>query len=61
VLMRRLITDGVTSPLFRASTEDLGASAERERAIENIHAHLGPAPVIQLFPAQTTEPLRIAA
>jgi hypothetical protein len=61
VLMRRLITDGVTSPLFRASTEVLGDSAELERAIENIHAHLGPAPVIQLFPAQTTEPLRIAA
>jgi hypothetical protein len=34
---------------------------ELERAIENIHAHLGPAPVIQLFPAQTTEPLRLAA
>jgi hypothetical protein len=61
VLLRRLITDGVTSPLFRASTEVLGETAELERAIENIHAHLGPAPVIQLFPAQSTEPLRLAA
>jgi hypothetical protein len=61
VLLRRLITDGVSSPLFRASTETLGDSSELERAIESIHAHLGPAPVIQLFPAQTTEPLRRAA
>ena len=61
VLLRRLITDGVTSPLFRASTEVLGDSSELERAIENIHAHLGPAPVIQLFPVQSTEPLRLAA
>jgi hypothetical protein len=57
VLLRRLITDGATSPLFRPS----GHGPELERAIENIHAHLGPAPVIQLFPAQSTEPLRLAA
>ena len=57
VLLRRLITDGATSPLFCAN----GHGAELERAIENIHAHLGPAPVIQLFPAQSTEPLRLAA
>ncbi len=57
VLLRRLITDGSSSPLFRVS----GHGPELERAIENIHAHLGPAPVIQLFPAQTTEPLRLAA
>jgi hypothetical protein len=61
VLLRRLITDGATSPLFRASTDLEGNGAELERAIESIHAHLGPAPVIQLFPAQTTEPLRLAA
>jgi hypothetical protein len=61
VLLRRLITDGVTSPLFRSSTELEGRAPELERAIEHIHAHLGPAPVIQLFPAQTTEPLRLAA
>jgi hypothetical protein len=57
VLLRRLITDGSTSPLFRAG----GHGPELERAIANIHAHLGPAPVIQLFPAQSTEPLRLAA
>jgi hypothetical protein len=61
VLLRRLITDGATSPLFRASIDLEGNGAELERAIESIHAHLGPAPVIQLFPAQTTEPLRLAA
>lgn len=61
VLLRRLITDGATSPLFRASSELENHAPELERAIENIHAHLGPAPVIRLFPAQTTEPLRLAA
>jgi hypothetical protein len=61
VLLRRLITDGATSPLFRASSDLDAHVPELERAIENIHAHLGPAPVIQLFPAQTTEPLRLAA
>jgi hypothetical protein len=61
VLLRRLVTDGVTSPLFRSSTELGGKAPELERAIETIHTHLGPAPVIQLFPAQTTEPLRLAA
>lgn len=61
VLLRRLITDGATSPLFRASIDAEGNGPELERAIETIHAHLGPAPVIQLFPAQTTEPLRLAA
>jgi hypothetical protein len=61
VLLRRLITDGVSSPLFRASTEVLGDSSELERAIASIHAHLGPAPVIRLFPAQSSEPLRLAA
>ena len=57
VLLRRLITDGSTSPLFRVGEQGPGL----ERAIANIHAHLGPAPVIQLFPAQSTEPLRLAA
>jgi hypothetical protein len=57
VLLRRLITDGSTSPLFRVGDH----GPELERAIANIHAHLGPAPVIQLFPAQSTEPLRLAA
>jgi len=57
VLLRRLITDGASSPLFRVS----GHGPELERAIANIHAHLGSAPVIQLFPAQTTEPVRLAA
>ena len=57
VLLRRLITDGSSSPLFRVG----GHGPELERAIANIHAHLGPAPVIQLFPAQSTEPLRLAA
>jgi hypothetical protein len=61
VLLRRLVTDGVTSPLFRASTDLECNRPELERAIQSIHAHLGPAPVIQLFPAQTTEPLRLAA
>lgn len=61
VLLRRLITDGATSPLFRASSDLEGHAPALERAIEHIHAHLGPAPVIQLFPAQTTEPLRLAA
>jgi len=57
VLLRRLITDGSSSPLFRVG----GHGPELERAIANIHAHLGPAPVIKLFPAQSTEPLRLAA
>jgi hypothetical protein len=65
VLLRRLITDGATSPLFRASgsVSELARAQgpDLERAIANIHAHLGPAPVIELFPAQTTEPLRLAA
>ena len=61
VLLRRLITDGAGSPLFRASGDLHGNAPELERAIADIHAHLGPAPVIQLFPAQTTEPLRLAA
>jgi hypothetical protein len=57
VLLRRLITDGATSPLFH-----LGESKpELERALERIHAQLGPMPVIQLFPAASTEPLRLAA
>jgi hypothetical protein len=57
VLLRRLITDGATSPIFH-----LGDSKpELEREIERIHAQLGPMPVIQLFPAAATEPLRLAA
>jgi hypothetical protein len=57
VLLRRLLTDGATSPLFRLGDP----KPELERAIEHIHAQLGPMPVIQLFPAATTEPLRLAA
>ncbi|HEY3765756.1 MAG TPA: hypothetical protein VGL44_11420 [Gaiellales bacterium] len=57
VLLRRLLTDGATSPLFRLG----GPKPELERALERIHAQLGPMPVIQLFPATSTEPLRIAA
>jgi hypothetical protein len=57
VLLRRLITDGATSPLFRLG----GPKPELERAIERIHAQLGPMPVIQHLPTVTTEPLRIAA
>jgi hypothetical protein len=57
VLLRRLITDGSTSPLFSLG----GPKPELERAIERIHAQLGPMPVIQLFPAGSTEPLRLAA
>jgi hypothetical protein len=57
VLLRQLITDGATSPLFRLG----GPKPELERAIERIHAQLGPMPVIQLFPAAVTEPLRLAA
>ena len=57
VLLRRLITDGSKSPIFH-----LGDSKpELEREIERIHAQLGPMPVIQLFPAAATEPLRLAA
>jgi hypothetical protein len=57
VLLRRLITDGATSPLFHMG----GHKMELERALERIHAMLGPMPVIQLFPAASTEPLRLAA
>jgi hypothetical protein len=57
VLLRRLITDGATSPLFHMG----GPKLELERAIDRIHAMLGPMPVIQLFPAASTEPLRLAA
>jgi hypothetical protein len=57
VLLRRLITDGATSPLFHLGDSE----PELERAVERIHAQLGPMPVIQLFPAATTEPLRLAA
>jgi hypothetical protein len=57
VLLRRLITDGATSPLFHLG----GPKLELERAIERIHANLGPMPVIQLFPAASTDPLRLAA
>lgn len=57
VLLRRLLTDGVTSPLFKAH----GPLQELERAIERIHNLLGPMPVIQLRPAVATEPLRLAA
>jgi hypothetical protein len=57
VLLRRLLTDGATSPLFKAH----GPLRELERAIERIHALLGPMPVIQLRPAAATEPLRLAA
>jgi len=57
VLLRRLITDGATSPIFH-----LGDSKpDLEREIERIHAQLGSMPVIQLFPAAATEPLRLAA
>jgi hypothetical protein len=57
VLLHRLVTDGSTSPLFKV----LGETRDLERAIDTIHAQLGPMPVIQLFPAATTEPLRLAA
>ena len=57
VLLGRLLTDGATSPLFRLG----GPKPELERAIEHIHAQLGPMPVIELFPAAATEPLRLAA
>jgi hypothetical protein len=57
VLLRRLITDGASSPLFHLG----GPKLELERAIDRIHANLGPMPVIQLFPAASTEPLRLAA
>lgn len=57
VMLRRLITDGATSPLFRLG----GPKAELARAIDRIHTLLGPMPVIQLFPAANTEPLRLAA
>jgi hypothetical protein len=56
VLLRRLLTDGATSPIFRAH----GPLRELERALERIHNLLGPMPVIQLRPA-ATEPLRLAA
>jgi hypothetical protein len=57
VLLRRLVTDGATSPLFHMG----GPKIDLERALERIHAQLGPMPVIQLFPAASTEPLRLAA
>jgi hypothetical protein len=57
VLLRRLITDGATSPLFSVGDD----KPELARELERIHAQLGPMPVIQLFPAATTEPLRLAA
>jgi hypothetical protein len=57
VLLRRLLTDGATSPLFKAH----GPLRELERALERIPALLGPMPVIQLRPAVATEPLRLAA
>ncbi len=57
VLLRRLLTDGATSPLYRAQAP----ARDLERAIECIHNHLGPMPVIQLRPAAATEPLRLAA
>lgn len=57
VLLRRLLTDGSTSPLFQVR----GPVRDLERAIECIHNQLGPMPVIQLRPAAATEPLRLAA
>jgi hypothetical protein len=57
VLLRRLLTDGATSPMFMVS----GQIRDLERAIERIHNMLGPMPVIQRRPAAATEPLRIAA
>jgi len=57
VLMHRFVTDGSRSPLFRAA----GDTQELERAIDAIHTQLGPMPVVQLFPAASTEPLRLAA
>jgi hypothetical protein len=57
VLLRRLLTDGATSPIFKAN----GPLRDLERAIEHIHSQLGPMPVIQLRPAAVSEPLRLAA
>lgn len=57
VLLRRLLTDGATSPIFMAT----GPIRDLERAVERIHCLLGPMPVIQLRPAVATEPLRLAA
>lgn len=57
VLLRRLLTDGATSPLFKAHDP----VRELDRAIERIHRLLGPMPVIQLRPAVAAEPLRLAA
>jgi hypothetical protein len=57
VLLRRLLTDGATSPVFMVS----GHMRDLERAIERIHNMLGPMPVVQRRTAATTEPLRIAA
>jgi hypothetical protein len=57
VVLGRLLTDGASSPLFKAH----GALQELERALERIHNLLGPMPVIRLHPAVATEPLRLAA
>jgi len=57
VVLGRLLTDGASSPLFKAH----GALQELERALERIHNLLGPMLVIQLRPAVATEPLRLAA
>jgi len=57
VLLRRLITDGATSPLFSVGDD----KPDLEHELERIHQQLGSMPVIQLFPAATTEPLRLAA
>jgi hypothetical protein len=57
VLLRRLLTDGATSPVFMVS----GHMRDLERAIERIHNMLGPMPVIPRRPAAATEPLRVAA
>jgi hypothetical protein len=57
VLLRRLITDGAMSPLFSVGDD----KPDLEQELERIHQQLGSMPVIQLFPAATTEPLRLAA
>jgi hypothetical protein len=57
VLLRRLLTDGATSPLYRVQ----GPIRDLERAIERIHTQLGPMPALQLRQAVKTGPLRVAA
>ena len=56
-----ILSGAIVGFMFWYGMKGRAPKPDLERPIERIHAQLGPMPVIQLFPAGSTEPLRLAA